>query len=93
MNAYATNKLIAAGLGVGLSAGNATYKFGAKSYAVRPERPSLSVGLRNATGAELYDLGKRMAVEHERLGNNDHDYHHFAPKLLEMIAFERGEMP
>ena len=38
-------------------------------------------------------LGKRAAEERERLNNNDHDFYHFAPKLLEMIAFERGEMP
>ncbi len=93
MKRLTANQYITAGLGVGLSAGKVAYKIGAKSYAARAYRDSLSVGFRSATGAELYSLGMRMADERERLGNNDHDYYHFAPKLLEMIAFERGEMP
>ena len=93
MKGLTANQYITAGLGVGLSAGKVAYKIGTKSYAARAYRASLSVGFRNATGAELYSLGKRMADERERLNNNDHDYYHFAPKLLEMIAFERGEMP
>lgn len=90
MNTVDALKYISAG--VGIEGANASYKIGGRIYP-NSRDAGLSVGMRNAVGSEYAALGRRVAQERVRLSNNDHDLYHYAPKLLELIAFERGEMP
>ena len=82
--------LISAGLG--FSGANVSWKQSKHSTKTGDRIRSLPAGMRNVTGVECMALGRRVEEESERF-NAAQDFYHFAPKLMEMLAFERGEMP